>query len=356
VISSAFRRPSASPTRTAPRSVTSARLTAPASTAPASSPPWLACSDSNQRPSTRGLRRPTFSGSQAEPLSQFQQRTTGCRRSRSTSENARQGLATSGESSRARPLLGCGALSAVPRAQARESGRNRPPRAAFALSTVRARETALEVRLAADPNVESEEQKRPEQDCCNCGQHPAHGLERIEVVVDCGDDHAGDDPDGDNPEREERWPAAEPHDSPMLTARSERWKSRPAPSGCRAPPSSVSGRGWLPRHASPAKVAKDGQHNNDDDDDQKPGRHVILSFGAPILRRADRYLQRATYAASGTAPAGESVRAQRLLGFGRERPLAGGARHHRHAVTRAARTHSGRPNRHMSSTVNRHRQ
>ena len=32
-------------------------------------------------------------------------------------------------------------------------------------------------------------------------------------------------------------------------------------------------RAALPRHASPAKEAKDGQHNKDDDDDQKPGRH-----------------------------------------------------------------------------------
>lgn len=72
----------------------------------------------------------------------------------------------------------------------------------------------LEVRLAADPNVESEEQKRPEQDCCNYGQHPGHGPERIEVVVDCGDDDADDNPD----DREERWPpVAEPHDSLMLT-------------------------------------------------------------------------------------------------------------------------------------------
>ena len=78
----------------------------------------------------------------------------------------------------------------------------------------RAREAALEVRLAADPNVESEEQKRPEQGCCNYGQHPGRGPERIEVVVDCGDDDADDDPDGDDPEREERWP--EPHDLLML--------------------------------------------------------------------------------------------------------------------------------------------
>jgi len=35
----------------------------------------------------------------------------------------------------------------------------------------------------------------------------------------------------------------------------------------------------LPREASPAKVAKDGQHNNDDDDDPE-NRHVILSLGA----------------------------------------------------------------------------
>jgi hypothetical protein len=33
----------------------------------------------------------------------------------------------------------------------------------------------------------------------------------------------------------------------------------------------------LPREASPAKVAKDGQHN-DNDDDPKPGRHVDPSF------------------------------------------------------------------------------
>jgi hypothetical protein len=30
----------------------------------------------------------------------------------------------------------------------------------------------------------------------------------------------------------------------------------------------------LPGEASPAKEAKEGQHNNDDDDDPKPG-HVI---------------------------------------------------------------------------------
>lgn len=36
----------------------------------------------------------------------------------------------------------------------------------------------------------------------------------------------------------------------------------------------------LPREASPAKEAKDGQHNNNDDNDPKPGRHVILSLGA----------------------------------------------------------------------------
>jgi hypothetical protein len=39
------------------------------------------------------------------------------------------------------------------------------------------------------------------------------------------------------------------------------------------------GRARLPREASPAKVAKDGQHNKDDDDDPKPG-HVILSSGS----------------------------------------------------------------------------
>ena len=30
----------------------------------------------------------------------------------------------------------------------------------------------------------------------------------------------------------------------------------------------------LPSEASPAKVAKDSQHNNDDDDDPKPARHA----------------------------------------------------------------------------------
>lgn len=39
----------------------------------------------------------------------------------------------------------------------------------------------------------------------------------------------------------------------------------------------------LPSEASPAKVAKDGQHDNDDDDDPKPARHVILSLGAGRL-------------------------------------------------------------------------
>lgn len=35
----------------------------------------------------------------------------------------------------------------------------------------------------------------------------------------------------------------------------------------------------LPREASPAKIAKDGQHNNDHDDDPKPGRPVVLPLG-----------------------------------------------------------------------------
>jgi hypothetical protein len=39
----------------------------------------------------------------------------------------------------------------------------------------------------------------------------------------------------------------------------------------------------LPSEASPAKVAKDGQHNNHDDDDPKPARHVVLSLGAGRL-------------------------------------------------------------------------
>jgi len=79
-------------------------------------------------------------------------------------------------------------------------------------------EAALEVPLAADLNVESEEQKRPEQDCSNCGQHLAHGLERIEVVVDCGDDDADDDPNDDGP-WDKRSPVREHHVSRMLTHR-----------------------------------------------------------------------------------------------------------------------------------------
>lgn len=48
----------------------------------------------------------------------------------------------------------------------------------------------------------------------------------------------------------------------------------------------------LPSEASPAEVAKDGQHDNDDDDDPKPARHVILSFRSrPTLRRSDPFLQ-----------------------------------------------------------------
>ena len=50
-----MRRPSASPVSTAPSSVTSARVIAPASTAAASSPPWLACSHSSQKTRTRAI-------------------------------------------------------------------------------------------------------------------------------------------------------------------------------------------------------------------------------------------------------------------------------------------------------------
>ncbi len=49
VISSPERRPSASPARTAPSSVTCSRCSAPASTARTSSPLWLACSQSSQK-------------------------------------------------------------------------------------------------------------------------------------------------------------------------------------------------------------------------------------------------------------------------------------------------------------------
>ena len=46
----------------------------------------------------------------------------------------------------------------------------------------------------------------------------------------------------------------------------------------------------LPREASPAKVAKQGQHNNDDNDDPKPARHVILSLGARQLYGEPTYI------------------------------------------------------------------
>ena len=76
VISSAERRPSASPASTAPELGHVARVDAPASTACASSPPWLACSQSSQkmrRARARSLRSPPCparrrpSGSRAGP-------------------------------------------------------------------------------------------------------------------------------------------------------------------------------------------------------------------------------------------------------------------------------------------------
>jgi len=53
------------------------------------------------------------------------------------------------------------------------------------------------------------------------------------------------------------------------------------------------GRARLPRKASPAKEAKDGQHNKDDDDDPNPTHCVPFGRSAPTLLRADPYLQRA---------------------------------------------------------------
>jgi hypothetical protein len=52
----------------------------------------------------------------------------------------------------------------------------------------------------------------------------------------------------------------------------------------------------LPGEASPAEVAKDGQHDNDDDYDPQPGRHVI-----PFVRSVATLLVRAPSGAPGTA-------------------------------------------------------
>jgi hypothetical protein len=72
------------------------------------------------------------------------------------------------------------------------------------------------------------------------------------------------------------------------------------------------GRARLPREASPAKVAKDGQHNKDDDDDPKPG-HVIPSLGARADSTASRTVLAtcAAYAASGRARARARATAKR---------------------------------------------
>ena len=48
-------------------------------------------------------------------------------------------------------------------------------------------------------------------------------------------------------------------------------------------------QGALPREASPAKEAKNGQHNENDDDDSKPGQAILSSEAWPTLRRADPY-------------------------------------------------------------------
>jgi hypothetical protein len=45
--------------------------------------------------------------------------------------------------------------------------------------------------------------------------------------------------------------------------------------------------GLLPREASPAKVAKNGQHHDDDNDNPKPGRHVDPSFRGGCARPYD---------------------------------------------------------------------
>src|SRR5918994_1910479 len=94
----------------------------------------------------------------------------------------------------------------------------------------------------------------------------------------------------------------------------------PAPSNLEGPKSSTAAgsharrspsleprsRRRLPTEASPAKVAKDSQHNNDDDDDPKPGRHVSLSLGAsrfygdPCLKSKDRSLGKVSYRSAPT--------------------------------------------------------
>jgi hypothetical protein len=59
----------------------------------------------------------------------------------------------------------------------------------------------------------------------------------------------------------------------LAAHRARMWSPRPMSR-------SLVGAARLPREASSAKEAKEGQHNNDDDDDPKPVRHVILSLGA----------------------------------------------------------------------------
>jgi len=66
-------------------------------------------------------------------------------------------------------------------------------------------------------------------------------------------------------------------DATRLRKSAERW-----PRGAACGPSAAVPPWQLPREASPAKVAKDGQYNNDNDDDPKPGRH-----GDPFVRHAD---------------------------------------------------------------------
>jgi hypothetical protein len=91
-------------------------------------------------------------------------------------------------------------------------------------------------------------------------------------------------------------PARRPPRFFLARLRSSPTSASPTPSS--ESPRGAAGRrgpeGRLPGEASPAKVAKDGQHNNDDDDDPKPGRHRDpFVRNTPILRRADRHVQRA---------------------------------------------------------------
>jgi hypothetical protein len=92
--------------------------------------------------------------------------------------------------------LGSSRVASIEPARRRCSDRAAPSGARDRTERGNARSFTLEVRLAANPNVESEEQKRPEQDGCDRRQDLPHRRHRFEVVVDRRDhetDHYPDD-------------------------------------------------------------------------------------------------------------------------------------------------------------------